>query len=294
MHGLKVLMAKQYIDNLGEEASRGLREKAEQGHWPSVAPLGYVNDRHTRRIEVDPVRARLITQVFEWYASGEMSLRAVTAKARGLPDWTIPRSGRPLTTSEIHRLLRNPVYVGEFLWKGKRYRGAHEPVVSRALWGRTTAVFEAANPARYGKRRVWYTGLLSCGSCGCAITAERKKNTYTYYRCTPSIAPRCGSGYLREERLTELLSEVVGRVRIHRSKPTTSPDPSGQSGAKGTGSSSGNARPSGELPAHPADTRSRTTTGLAGWITGSVGAPFQSSGSSNSLQLGKKLHSSDA
>jgi DNA invertase Pin-like site-specific DNA recombinase len=40
VHGIKVLVAKQYVDNLGEEASKGLREKAEQGHWPSVAPIG--------------------------------------------------------------------------------------------------------------------------------------------------------------------------------------------------------------------------------------------------------------
>ena len=31
MHGIKVLMAKNYIDNLSEEARKGMREKAEQG-----------------------------------------------------------------------------------------------------------------------------------------------------------------------------------------------------------------------------------------------------------------------
>src|SRR5262249_54409350 len=43
MHGIKVLMAKNYIDNLSEEASKGTLEKAEQGFWPSFAPLGYRN-----------------------------------------------------------------------------------------------------------------------------------------------------------------------------------------------------------------------------------------------------------
>jgi DNA invertase Pin-like site-specific DNA recombinase len=31
MHGIKVLMAKNYIDNLSEEARKGMQEKAEQG-----------------------------------------------------------------------------------------------------------------------------------------------------------------------------------------------------------------------------------------------------------------------
>jgi len=43
MHGIKVLMAKNYIDNLSEETRKGMLEKARQGIWPSFAPLGYVN-----------------------------------------------------------------------------------------------------------------------------------------------------------------------------------------------------------------------------------------------------------
>src|SRR4029453_5023990 len=39
LHGIKVLMAKNYVDNLSEEVKKGLREKAEQGHWPTVAPV---------------------------------------------------------------------------------------------------------------------------------------------------------------------------------------------------------------------------------------------------------------
>jgi len=48
MHGIQVLMAKQYVDNLSEEVKKGLREKAEQGHWPGVAHVGYINNRTTR------------------------------------------------------------------------------------------------------------------------------------------------------------------------------------------------------------------------------------------------------
>src|SRR6266581_939032 len=77
MHGIKVLMAKNYVDNLSEEVQKGLREKAEQGHWPSVAPVGYVNNLATHRIEVDPARGPLIANVFAWYASEKYSLKAL-------------------------------------------------------------------------------------------------------------------------------------------------------------------------------------------------------------------------
>jgi DNA invertase Pin-like site-specific DNA recombinase len=130
MHGIRVLMAKNYIDNLSEEVRKGMREKAAQGHWPTVAPVGYQNNLETKRIEVDPSRGPLVAKLFEWYAAGDASLKELTARAfsAGL---THPRSGRKMTKSEIHRILHNPLYHGEFLWTGNRHRGVHEPLISR-------------------------------------------------------------------------------------------------------------------------------------------------------------------
>jgi len=81
MHGIKVLMAKNYIDKLGEEVRKGMIEKARQGHWPTVAPVGYRNNLATHRIQPDPERAPIIVKLFEWYASGQYSLKALTKKA---------------------------------------------------------------------------------------------------------------------------------------------------------------------------------------------------------------------
>jgi DNA invertase Pin-like site-specific DNA recombinase len=50
MHGIQVLMAKQYVDNLSEEVRKGQHEKARQGHWPGFAPIGYKNNLEERRI----------------------------------------------------------------------------------------------------------------------------------------------------------------------------------------------------------------------------------------------------
>src|SRR5262249_45510818 len=91
MHGIKVLMAKQYVDNLSEEVKKGLREKAEQGHWPTKAPVGYTDNLATHRIEVDSTRGPLIAQLFEMYATGQYSLKALTVKAAAL-GLTHPRS----------------------------------------------------------------------------------------------------------------------------------------------------------------------------------------------------------
>ena len=65
MHGIKVLMAKNYIDNLSEEARKGMQEKAEQGIWPTKTPLGYRNvtgPDGKKIIAADPDVAPIISQ----------------------------------------------------------------------------------------------------------------------------------------------------------------------------------------------------------------------------------------
>jgi hypothetical protein len=115
--------------------------------------------------------------------------------------------------SEIHRLLHNPISMGEFDWKGRRYQGTHDPLISRKLWERTQEAFADANRPRYIKHRFAYTGLLTCGACGCAITAERRKGRYVYYHCRGYRGP-CKSGYVREEVPTTLFADVVGRIQL--------------------------------------------------------------------------------
>jgi len=56
-------------------------------------------------------------------------------------------------------------------------------------------------------------GLLTCATCGCAITAERKKGKYVYYHCT-GFHGSCDNVYIREERLADLLGSVVAPVQM--------------------------------------------------------------------------------
>jgi len=59
VHGIQVVIARNYIENLREEVRKGMREKAEQGIYPSRPPLGYRNNKVERTIEIDPERPPL-------------------------------------------------------------------------------------------------------------------------------------------------------------------------------------------------------------------------------------------
>src|SRR5436190_12342150 len=150
MHGIKVLMAKNYIDNLSEEARKGMQEKAEQGIWPTKSPLGYRNvtgPDGKKIIAIDPTIAALIAKLFDWYARGDISLKegARKAHAEGL---VYPRSGGKVPVSTIHTILRNRLYTGWFEWNGKLIQGKHEALVSVELWERFRACSMAASPTK--------------------------------------------------------------------------------------------------------------------------------------------------
>lgn len=217
MHGIKVLMAKNYIDNLSEEARKGMQEKAEQGIWPTKAPLGYrnVTAPHGKKIiEPDPEVAPIVAHMFYWYVQGNMSLKEVAEAARAM-GLTYRRTGASVPVSAVHTVLRNRIYTGEFEWKGRRFRGQHKAIISCELYERVQGVLDGrhASKHRRGKHEFAFSHLVTCGHCGCSLVGERKKGKYVYYHCT-GYKGKCGEPYVREEVLEAEFSRVLGSLRF--------------------------------------------------------------------------------
>jgi site-specific DNA recombinase len=216
MHGIKVLMAKNYIDNLSEETKKGMLEKAEQGIYPSFAPLGYINVECSgkRFIQVDPLVGPQVQRMFEWYATGNYSLLELTRKVHteGL---AFRSTGRKIPKSVIHKILKNTIYYGEFNWAGKMYKGIHEPIISRELYDRVQEVLAEKGRRKTGQQKHnWaFQGLLSCGHCGCALVAEIKKKQYVYYHCTGNKG-KCPEKWVREEEVARQFGEAIGAIRL--------------------------------------------------------------------------------
>jgi hypothetical protein len=217
MHGIKVLMAKNYVDNLSEETRKGMLEKARQGIWPSYAPLGYknVNGPDGRRTIVpDPDVAPIITRTYEWYATGKYSVDEIArmAHADGL---AYRKSGAAVPKSTVHKILRNRIYSGDFDFDGTTYTGNYEPIVSRELWQQVQGVLDGrfARKTRQAKHDFAFSGLLTCGHCGCALVGDIKKGRYVYYRCT-HFKQNCPEPYTREEALEEKFTQMLNEIHF--------------------------------------------------------------------------------
>ena len=107
MHGIKVLMAKNYIDNLSEETRKGMLEKARQGIWPSYAPLGFLNvlGRDGKRTIVsDQNLAPIVKRLYELYATGKHSLKDMVRES---PEQMDSPTGRAAMWSQNRRFTRS-------------------------------------------------------------------------------------------------------------------------------------------------------------------------------------------
>jgi site-specific DNA recombinase len=206
LHGIHVVLARNYIENLREEVKKGMREKAEQGVYPSRPPLGYCNNKAEHTIEVDPAKAPIAKRMFELYASGRYSLQDVWKTLKLEFDVK-------LSKSHVEKLLKNPFYVGSFYWDEKLYPGTQIPLVSQDLFERVQAVFRGHNQPKYKKRQFAFGGLLRCAYDDCTVTAELKKNRYTYYRCT-GYRGKCDLPYFREEQLGDKLGQILKDIHI--------------------------------------------------------------------------------
>ena len=136
VHGIQLVIARNYIENLREEVKKGLREKAAQGLYPGRAPFGYLNDKQTHNIIPDPVKSPALKRIFELYASGQYSL----AELRKV---ILTETGRKWPKSHLERTLKNPVYCGLFVWNDKTHQGKHTPLVSSTLFEQVRAVFRS-------------------------------------------------------------------------------------------------------------------------------------------------------
>jgi site-specific DNA recombinase len=200
---------------LAEETRKGMTEKARTGNYPSCAPMGYRNvdsGNGKRIIAPDPDAAPIITDIFSRFASGRHGIKTLVEE---LNADGVKLSGRKLSSSTVHQILRKRLYSGDFDWNGMTYEGIHEPLVTRENWQAVQKLLDArvTNRTRKVKHDFAYTGLVHCGHCDCLLVGELKKQKYVYYHCTGN-GGKCPEPYTREEVLTDKLANTLEELVI--------------------------------------------------------------------------------
>ena len=207
--------SKYFSDNLRENVKRGLRQKIRNGVWPGWAPVGYLNNAHTRGIDVDGVNAPKVRKLFALYSTGAYTLKS-------LANWCAENKLRtnasnPVSLSNVQHILSNPFYIGLMRYKTELFEGTHEPLVAKKLFDLCQEVMsKRGNTHETKKHSFAFLGLMKCASCDCSITAQYAKGNggiYTYYRCTKKRGA-CAEKYLREDVLIDQIKNFLQKVSL--------------------------------------------------------------------------------
>ena len=200
--GIRVVMAKNYIDNLREESMKGTNEKLAQGWSPSAPPVGYrtVVKDGKRIHEPDPHTWPTIKEMFELYVREGQSAASITEemKRRGI----VTRGGRPFQHSKVFTMLTNKYYIGIIQFSGKEYPGKHDTFITKELFERVQVKLHGKRPSVYKRHNPLFKNLMTCGLCHGAITWQLQKGRY-YGSCQRLREVCKGRKTIREDRLEE-------------------------------------------------------------------------------------------
>jgi hypothetical protein len=216
---MEVVFARKYAINLREEVLKGMTEKVRRGGFPCTAPVGYLNNRATGELDLDPERAALVKKLFSLYATGRATLNDVRDAAAkfGL---RYKNHSNSLGRASIYTLLQNPIYCGIVHWRDLEVEGNHQPIIARQLFERVREVLGRETRPRVLKFA--FRGLAVCGACGSLVTAERHSKSlkdgstrqYVYYHCTGWKNGGAICAYIREEALMEEISAPLKELKL--------------------------------------------------------------------------------
>jgi hypothetical protein len=93
----------------------------------------------------------------------------------------------------MYRVFTDHFYYGYFYRNGVLYKGSYKPMITVQEFDQIQRFLGRTGKPRPKKHTFAFTSLITCGSCGCAITATEKSKrlkttgelkTYVFYHCT--------------------------------------------------------------------------------------------------------------
>lgn len=221
--------AKLENDQKGINVKRGIRAKCQMGWRPGMPPIGYFNRAFNgvKDIQVDPERAKFVTEMFERVARNGDSGRTIKRWFDSAGMTT--RAGKKVTLSQIYLMLRNSFYYGEFeypLNSGQWYKGSHQPLITKEIFDmvqkQLTLPF-VKSP--WGGKSITFKGLFKCGSCGSNIIGEEKWRKrkwgdpvqHIYYHCARQMN-KCPEPYISEEKLVKQILRYINFMNMAHPK----------------------------------------------------------------------------
>jgi len=90
--------------------------------------------------------------MFELYATGLYSTKDLAKEAARI-GLVHRKSGNKISKAVMWDILNNPMYYGDFYWKGILYNGTHQPIISKELFEKVQAALNKRSSCPTGRQK---------------------------------------------------------------------------------------------------------------------------------------------
>ncbi|CAH1054091.1 recombinase family protein [Paenibacillus pseudetheri] len=212
--GILSVLAEQESRKTSVRVSTGKKEKARRGQWNTTAPIGYVLNKVTKTLDIDPETRGIIEDVFDLYVNSDVGTFLIAQQLNNRGKRT--NNGNLFSRETVKKILVNPVYIGHTVYGKKRnelerkyddsgkmtkkkitikidkgdwltIENTHEPIINKETF---YSVQEKISDRGHHRtpRRAYHplTGILYCKKCGEGMVCQKrstKDKEYRYYIC---------------------------------------------------------------------------------------------------------------
>ncbi len=164
MIGILSAFAQLERENIFMRTRMGMVERVKQGYWPGGGklPFGYDYDK-AKGILVPNEDADTVKEIYARYIEGQSTGRI--AKELGLKYEHL-----------VKQILARESNTGIIVYKGTKYQGRHEPLVSKETFEKARKRLDNRNRPRAAEAGKLLTGLLVCGHCGAKMRYQKWGN----------------------------------------------------------------------------------------------------------------------
>lgn len=169
---------------------------------PHAAPVGYTTEKREdgNFLVIDPATAPIVKTVFEAFKRSYNLQRCVEAVRE--------RHGIEYHPTQIDRILRNPIYKGEF-------RGIVdfcEPIIPPAEWDALQRP-KRAYTAHKHKGEYFFTGMVKCAVCGSTMRGLCSNDKYHMYNCRKGCRV-CITQRELEQKVLAMIAPELERYKV--------------------------------------------------------------------------------
>lgn len=221
--GMNLVFGQRERKEIGARTKRAMEEMALEKIHPSKAPYGYIRNKNTGHLEIEPIESQVVKEIFELCKQGHSTRNIATIMH---DNNAYLKQGKWLS-DRVYKILTNSIYIGIFeygKYKRKpqdilRVENYCEPIIDINTWNATRNVLVKNKHSNYGEHIHLFSGLVKCPLCGEIMSSSEsfkypngKQKVYYHLRCKNTNCKGYGYHYNTkkiETKLKRILEELT-------------------------------------------------------------------------------------